>query len=120
MLARILALLFPLSLWSAAMADDPRFRLRIESTVERGQLTVSPEVTGPSGAALRYELVSSKTGGAGKSTTRQSGRVGLGPGGQAKLATLRLGVGPKDRYAITVTVFDGKAVVAEESLSYPP
>lgn len=102
------------------MADDAAYRLRLESSIEAGHLTVAPKLAGPANKAVGYEMASTKSGGAGNSTTRQSGRVDLGPDGKATLSTLRLSVGPKDHYAITVTVFDGKTMVAEQSLSYPP
>lgn len=102
------------------MADDARYSLRLESSIEAGHLTVAPMLVGPANKAVGYEMVSTKAGGAGKSTTRQGGKVELGPKGQAMLSTLRLSVGPMDRYAIKVTVFDGKTMVAEQSLNYPP
>lgn len=119
---RLLLHLFALLLaatGATAMADDPRFRLRLESSTESGYLTVAPVLRGPADHVVRYEMVSTKSGGAGKSTTRQGGEVGLGSDGKATLSKLKLSVGRQDRYAITVTVFEGKTVVAEESLSYP-
>jgi hypothetical protein len=103
-----------------AMADDARYRLRLDPSADAGLLTVAPMLTGPANKAVRYEMVSTRSGGAGKSTTRQSGKANLGPQGSATLSTLKLSVGPQDRYAVTVTVFDGKTIVAEQSLSYPP
>jgi hypothetical protein len=105
---------------TTVVAADARYRLQLEPVVEAGRLTVAPALRGPANRRVRYEMVSTKSGGAGKSTTRQSGRVDLGPEGSATLSTLRLSLGPQDRYAVTLTVFDGETVVAEQSLSYPP
>lgn len=113
-------LLLSAAIGVTAMADDARYRLRLEPTPNAGRVTIAPLLTGPANKVVRYEMVSTKSGGAGKSTTKQSGEANLGPEGKATLSTLRLSVGPKERYAITVTVLDGKAVVAEASLNYPP
>jgi len=102
-----------------AMADEPAYRLRIDSTVEASKLIVVPVVAGPAGSRVRYEMVSSKQGPAGKSNTRQSGGVTVGADGSAKLSTLSLGVGADDRYLISVKVFDGGKLVAEDALRYP-
>jgi len=102
-----------------AMADEPAYRLRIDSTVEASKLIVLPVVAGPAGSRLRYEMVSSKQGHAGQSNTSQSGAVTVGADGSAKLSTLSLGVGADDRYLITVKVFDGGKLVAEQVLRHP-
>ena len=108
-----------LALSAAAMADEPGYRLRLDSSVEGGKLTVAPQIAAPAGAQLRYEMISTKEGGAGKSSTSQSGRVAVGGSGPAKLSTLSLSVGPQDRYSVTVRVFDGAKLVAEQVLKYP-
>ena len=113
--------LFSLLLAAAgsAMASEPGYTLRIDSSVDGRQLSVVPRIAAPAGARLRYEMVSSKQGSAGKSSTSQSGGVNVGAGGSATLSTLKLGVNPQDKYVITVRVFDGAKVVAEEVLQYP-
>src|SRR4051812_31075192 len=102
-----------------AMADEPGYVLRIEASVSGSQLTVVPHIAAPAGARLRYELVSSKQGSAGRSSTSQSGSVNVGADGSAALSTLKLGINPQDKYLITVKVLDGAKVVAEEVLQYP-
>jgi Thin aggregative fimbriae synthesis protein len=104
---------------SAAMADTSGYKLRMDSSVEGGKLIVAPQIAAPAGAKLRYEMVSTKQGAAGKSNTSQSGGVTVGADGTAKLSTLSLGVGPNDRYLVTIKVFDGAKLVAEEVLRYP-
>ena len=104
---------------TSAMASEPGYRLSIESSLEGGKLTVVPQLSAPAGARLRYEMVSEKQGGAGKSSTSQSGSVSVGADGAATLSRLSLGVGAQDKYVIRVKVFDGAKLVAEETLSYP-
>ena len=104
---------------AAAMASEPGYRLRIESSTQDGQLTVVPQLAAPAGARLRYEIVSSRRGGAGTSNSSQSGSVSVGPEGSVKLSTLSVSTGPQDRYVVTVKVFDGAKLVAEEVLRHP-
>ena len=101
------------------MADEPGYRLSLESSVLDKQLTVAPRISAPPGTQLRYEIVSTKVGTAGKSSTSQSGRVAVGPGGSASLSTLKLGVASGDRYSVLVKVFEGQKLVAEQTLQYP-
>ena len=68
---------------------------------------------------MRYEMVSSRHGTAGVRNTSQGGRVAVGDTGSAKLSTLSFIVTPKDRYVVTVKVFDGPKVVAGQVLQYP-
>jgi hypothetical protein len=112
--------LFALAFMAPAMADEPGYRLRIDSNVEASQLIVVPVIAAPAGSRLRYEMVSSKQGPGGNSNTRQSGGVQIGADSSAKLSTLRVGVGADDRYVITVRVFDGVNLVAEQLLRHPP
>ena len=98
---------------------DPAYVLRLEAVEAAGRLTVSPRLQGPPGAALRYEMSSSKSGAAGRSTTSQGGRVSLDAGGSGALSSLSLGVQPGDRYVVTVKVFDGARLVAEDALQVP-
>jgi hypothetical protein len=102
-----------------AMADAPGYRLRIDSSVQGSTLSVVPYIEAPAGASLRYEMASSRQGAAGRSNTSQSGRIAVGENGSAKLSALSFSVGPQDRYVVTVKVFDGAKVVAEQVLQYP-
>jgi hypothetical protein len=103
-----------------AMADQPAYRLRVDSNVEASKLIVAPVIAAPAGSRLRYEMLSSKQGPAGNSNTSQSGGVLIGADGSAKLSTLRLGLGADDRYVITVRVFNGAQLVAEQLVRHPP
>ena len=115
MLSRFIVLLLGTT---PAMADELAYTLHIDSTIEASRLIVVPVIAGPAGSRLRYEIVSSKQGPAGKSNTSQSGGV-VGADGSAKLSKLSLGVGADDRYLISVKLFDGGKLVAEQVLRHP-
>jgi len=114
------AMLISLALLAASAAmGEGAYKLRIDSSVRDGKLTIVPYAAAPAGSRLRYEMVSAKEGGAGKSSTRQGGTVQVGESGSARLAILSLGVNPQDRYLVTVKLFDGRRLVAEDKLEYP-
>jgi hypothetical protein len=95
--------------------------LRIDpgATVRDGTLNVAPTVQGPAGAALRYEIRTTRQGASGNASSSQSGSVRLGEDGRGKLAATRISVGPQDRYRIEVRLLQGGRVVAEEEVRYP-
>lgn len=115
---RMLWLLY-LAASGTAMAGESLYKLRIDSSLREGHLTLTPYVEAPAGARLRYEMKSDREGAAGRSSTSQGGGVAVGDSGSAKLSTLSFSVGPQDRYTVTVRVFEGSKVVAEKSLSVP-
>lgn len=101
------------------MADEPGYRLSMDTSLREGQLVVAPRIAAPAGAKLRYELVSTKIGAAGKSSTSQSGQIVVDAGGSAALSVLKLGVGAKDRCEVSVRIFDRDKVVAEKVYHFP-
>lgn len=103
----------------AATGGESAYRLRLDSALSDGKLTLTPYIEAPAGARLRYEMKSDREGAAGRSSTSQGGGVAVGDSGSAKLSTLSFSVAPQDRYTITVRVFEGSKVVAEKSLSVP-
>ena len=113
-----LLLLLASLLAGAALAQGP-YQLYLDPKVEKGELTLTPILQGPPQAEVRYEMVSTKVAGAGRSSTSQTSTVVLNSSGAASLATLRLGLARGDRYVITVTVFDGAMPVAEGTVRYP-
>src|SRR5688572_7060736 len=70
---------------SGALAAD--YRVDPGASVHAGTLKVEPTVQGPAGAALRYEIRTTREGAGGRSNSSQSGNVRLGEDGSAKLAT---------------------------------
>jgi hypothetical protein len=105
-----------LASYSALAAD---YSLDPGASVKNGTLSVEPRLAGPAGAALRYEIRTTREGGSGRSTSSQSGNVRLPQSGSAKLATTSISVAPQDRYRISVKVLEGNRVVAEEEVRYP-
>lgn len=105
-----------LASYSALAAD---YRVDPGASVRDGTLRVEPTVEGPAGAALRYEIRTTKQGAAGRSSSSQSGSVRLGGDGTAKLATTSVSVTSQDRYRIRVKLLEHGRVVAEEEVGYP-
>jgi hypothetical protein len=103
----------------ATAAETNVYRVALEPHIEGRMLSIAPEVEGPAGARVRYEIISVRQGPSGLSTTRQSGGATLDGDGRAGLSTLRLGIAPTDRYLITVTVRANGREVARETLQYP-
>jgi hypothetical protein len=95
------------------------YRLDPGASVHDGTLKVEPQVEGPAGAALRYEIRTTRDGANGKSTSSQSGSVRLPQSGVAKLASTSMSVTPQDRYEISVKLLEGARVVAEKAVRYP-
>jgi hypothetical protein len=95
------------------------YRVDPGASVRNGTLSVEPTVQGPPGAALRYEIRTTREGQSGRSNSSQSGNVRLGDNGSAKLATTSISVTPADRYRIHVKLLEGGRVVAEEEIRYP-
>jgi hypothetical protein len=113
----------PVLLLAAAGAALPAYAsdylLEIDHSVRGGQLTIVPHLAAPAGSRLRYEMTSTHEGGAGQSNSSQSGSVNVGDSGAATLSRLSVSVGPKDLYVVTVKVFDGATLVAQDVLRYP-
>jgi len=98
---------------------DGDVSLRIESGGNAGELVLTPVVVAAHDTTLRYEMAARKEGRSGVSTTRQAGDLRLRGGVPKRAATLRLNVGPDDRYAVNVKLFDGTRVVADETIRRP-
>jgi hypothetical protein len=118
-LARFFSFLLFLAASANLMADETGYRLWLDTSTSGKMLTVVPHIAAPSAATLRYEIVSTKRGKSGRSSTSQSGRIAVDKEGTGTFAKLSLGVGPDDRYTIAVRVFDGTTMVAEQTLEYP-
>lgn len=71
------------------------------------------------GTRLRYEVIASKDGPSGTTSTNQSGEVNVGESGTAALSRLALGLGADDRCNVAVRVYAGVRVVAEELFHVP-
>jgi hypothetical protein len=110
----LLSLMLP-----AVVLADASYKLDLGATVGNGSLKVEPTVSGPPGKVLAYEMKVKREGGAGSSSSSQSGTVALGPDGIGHLASSSVSVGSGDRYRVSVRVVDHGRVVAEDSTSIP-
>jgi thin aggregative fimbriae synthesis protein len=119
MLARSILFWALLATSVTLMADETGYRLWLDTSTSGRMLTVVPHVAAPAAARLRYEIVSTKHGKSGQSSTTQSGNIAVGKDGSGTFAKLSLGVAPEDRYTIAVKVYDGPKLVAEQTLNYP-
>lgn len=111
--------LFLAALFASFGVTAADYRIDPGASVHGGTLNVTPTVRGPAGAALRYEIETTKQGASGSSNSSQSGNVRLGEDGAAKLATTSVSVTPRDRYRIHVKLLERGRVVAEEEVRYP-
>jgi hypothetical protein len=102
----------------AALAADPAYRLDLGLDMRRGTLQVEPTLSGPAGKSLRYEMNIRREGG-GSSSSSQAGTVRLDGSGNGHFAYNALSVNKGDRYTVTVKVFDGDRLVAEQSAHQP-
>ena len=103
----------------AFAANDSQYQLDLGTEVHAGNLKVEPTVTGPAGKTLRYEMRVRRESGGGSSNSSQSGTVRLDGDGHGQLASNSISVTPSDRYEISVRVYDGARVVAQQTTRYP-
>lgn len=113
--AGLLALLFV----AAPVFAGAPYRVELGASLERGSLKVQPVARGPAGKVLRYEMSVRREGGAGASSSNQSGTVKLGSDGSAPLASSAVSVSPGERYRVSVRLLDHGKPVAEEAASLP-
>jgi hypothetical protein len=104
---------------AAALAKMPGYDLSLGAEVRDGTLKVAPTVTAPAGAKLRYDVTTTRTGRSGNSNSRQSGNVTVGDDGTASLSQVAVSVSEQDRYEVHVDVYDGKRLVASQTLKHP-
>jgi Thin aggregative fimbriae synthesis protein len=116
---RLLALPALILTITAALAAEPGYDVSLGTEVRDGNLKVAPVVTAPPGAKLRYDVTTVRTGRSGNTNSRQSGNVTVGPAGKASLSQVSVSVTPQDRYEVHVELFDGRRLVASETLRHP-
>jgi hypothetical protein len=107
------------TLVSVAQASAGDHRAWIETSVEDDRLLAVPQIEGGHDAMLDYELISTKAGKAGRSSSTQAGSVRVGQGETRSLTRLRLSVASTDTYLLSLRVYEGGELVAEDSVSYP-
>jgi hypothetical protein len=105
---------------AAAGAINGQHRAWIEQFYDSGSLIILPRVSAGHNAKLRYELSSIKSDSNGNaSTSRQSNSVKLTQGQSKTLSRLSLNINPGDRYLLTLKVYEGTQLVAEDVVTYP-
>ena len=87
--------------------------------LRQGTLQVEPALSGPAGKSLRYEMNIRREGAGGTSASSQAGTVRLDNSGNGHFAYNALSVQKGDRYIVSVKVFDGDRLVAEQSAHEP-
>ena len=113
-----LGLMLP-TLVSAASVGADDHRVWIETSVDAGRLLVVPQIEAGHAASLDYELISAKTGKAGRSNSSQAGSVRLDQGEARVLTRLRLSVAGEDKYLLSLRVYENGKLVAEDAVNYP-
>ena len=98
---------------------DSTYRVDMGTEVRGNNLSVEPKVVGPAEKSLRYEMKVQREGQGRSSNSSQSGTVRLDAQGHGKLASNSVSVSPSDHYEITVRLFDGGELVAEQTGRYP-
>ena len=116
---KLLAVLFSIAAATSAVAADSAYKLDLGASVHGGNLKVAPQVSGPAGKELQYEMKVRREGEGKSSSSSQGGKVKLDQDGRAQLASNSVNVSPNDRYEITVRLLDGGRVVAQKSEQYP-
>lgn len=113
---KLFALLF---LAGTALAADPSYKLDLGASLHAGNLKVEPNVSGPAGKVLNYEMQVKREGQGKSSSSSQGGTVKLDESGHGRLASNSVNVSPNDRYRVTVRLLEDGRVVAEQSQQYP-
>lgn len=103
----------------AMAANQSEFVLTTEVSSQDFSWKISPQVSSPVEQVLRYEITTEKTGQSGRSQTHQSGQVKAFPHHPTTLATVNLGLNPEDNCTVSVQVFVGVDLVAEERIRLP-
>jgi len=116
---RLPAVIFATAVATAAVAADSAYKVDLGASVQGSTLKVEPNVTGPAGKELSYEMKVRREGQGKSSNSTQGGTVRLDQAGHARLASSSVNVSTDDRYEVTVRLLDGGRVVAEKSHQYP-
>lgn len=101
------------------MADEPGYRLSMGAEMRGDTLVIAPTIAAPAGTALRYDVVTRKSGRSGTSNTRQGGSVTVDADGGASLSRVTVSVAAGERCEVSVQVYEGSRLVAAKSMAYP-
>ena len=95
------------------------YQITFDITPSDRAVEIVPRVMAAQAATIRYELVARKSGGADVAVSRQAGTAKLDGRSSQPLSRLKLSVRPEERYTITLKIFEGSAMVAEKTFTYP-
>jgi len=118
---RATALVLAVALATAALAARAGAAYSVDpgAALDGGMLKVAPQVSGPPGARLRYEIEVRREGPGNSSDNRQSGTVVLDGAGKARLATSAVSVQAGQSFSVNVKIFEGERLAAERSMKGP-
>ncbi|TAK81936.1 MAG: hypothetical protein EPO20_22940 [Betaproteobacteria bacterium] len=108
-------------LFATALEADSQYRVDIGISQDHdGSVKVKPRIAGPAGKTVRYEVdVRSESRGAASANSSQSGSVRLDDSGNAQLSSNAVTLSPREKYEMTVRLFDGNRLLAEQSARVP-
>ena len=105
---------------TGALGDDAAIRVWLESERNGDTLLVKPRAEFTTGdRPIRYEVVSTKNGTTGRSTTSQSGMVLASAVEGAPFTTLRLSLHEGERAHVSVKLYEGARLAAHAEARYP-
>ena len=113
---KILLPLLALSLATFVQAQPaPEHRAWIDTQQQNNTLTIQGKFAnrGSQDVSFRYELVTTKQGKSGSSSSTQAGSFSASGGEEVSLSTTALAISEEDKYVIELKVFRGDTVYLE-------
>ena len=102
-----------------AMAGNENYQVWMEARPQDSRLDVVPYVAVSEPAQLRYELLYTKLGRAGKASARQSGTLAVACCEPRVLSRLSFSLQEGDRYELSLQAYVQDRLVAAQTLNYP-
>lgn len=93
-------------------------QITFQTATEGEMLTIIPQVTVTESCLCQVQIVTSRSGPAGQSTSRQRNTVSLPANTPVNLSRMTVNSGPDDKVNVIVTVSDGKSL--HLSQQWPP
>ena len=110
-----------LSLATVAHAQSTEeHRAWIDAQQQNDMLTIRGKFANdsPRGASFRYELVTTKQGKSGSSSSTQVGSFAAPAGEEVSLSNTSINITPEDTYAIELKIFQGNTVYLHDKIEY--
>ncbi|MEG1212871.1 MAG: curli assembly chaperone CsgC [Leclercia sp.] len=93
-------------------------QITFQTATEGEMLTIIPQVTVTEPCLCQVQIVTSRTGPGGQSTSQQRNTVSLPANTPVNLSRMTVNSGPQDKVNVIVTVSDGKSL--HLSQQWPP